>query len=127
MNRRGPDATRDHALAELGEARRGVDLGAVAAVGVDAPGPEDLAEGAGARPQNAVDGDLVDRLGPAGDLAADDELGLLGGEAGPRVVRVDQAPALGRRAPVVERVVLREGGAVVEVQPVAATAVEVLF
>ena len=58
MDGGGTDAAGDHALAELGEARRGVDLGAVlASVRVDSAGPEDLAEGAAAGPEDAVDDD----------------------------------------------------------------------
>ena len=128
MNRGGADAASNHTLAELSEAGRGIDLGAVlAGVGVNVAGPEDLAEGAAARPEDAVDDDLVNRLGPGGHLAADDALRLLLRQPFARVVAVDQPPPLSRRAPVVKWVVLRERGAVVKVKPVTASAVEVLF
>lgn len=128
MDGGGTDAAGDHALAELGEARRGVDLGAVlASVRVDIAGPEDLAEGAAAGPEDAVDDDFVNRLGPGSHLASDDELRFLLSQPFARVVAVDQPPPLRRRAPIVKWVVLCERSAVVKVKPVAAATVEVLF
>lgn len=57
------------------------------------------------------------------DFAAEDEMLVGGGDAGEGVVRVDESPVLAGVAVVVEGVVL---GCVVEVEPLALAAVEIL-
>ena len=121
-----PDPAVDHALPQFGQPRRGVQLAAVLAGGVLPAGPEHLAGSARPGPEHDVEVDRVDGLAPSGHLAAEDSLRLLRGEAGGGVVRVDEAPALGGGAPVVEGEVGLECQAVVEGLPLASTAVEVL-
>lgn len=65
-------------------------------------------------------------LRPDVHFAALNEVCLVCWDTAKRVVGVDQAPVLGRGAVVVEWVVLLEGGAVVEVEPLAFAAVQVL-
>lgn len=124
----GADAPREHPLPELVEPGHDLELAPVlAGGGVDVAGPPDLAGGAGARPDDVVEVAGVNHLAPDGELAAEDVLGVGGGDAGGRVVGVDEAPVLGRGAPVAKGVVRVEGGAVGEVDPLPAAAVEVLF
>ena len=59
------------------------------------------------------------------DFAAEDEVGIVGGDAGERVVGVDEAPVVDGVAVVVEGVELGGAGGV-EVEPLAFAAVEVL-
>lgn len=121
MHRAGLDASGDQALAELSEPRGCLDLRA--ALG---RGPEDFARSAGPRPQDVVDGGVVDRLAPPRQLAAEHEFGLRGAEVRAGVVRVDQAPVLVGRTPVgegVEGLDLGPG----EVEPLAAAAIKVLY
>lgn len=115
------DTSRNQSLAELRQARRCLELRA--ALGRR---PENLAGGAGSRPQDVVDGGVIDGLAPAGKLAAEHKLGLLRAEVGTWVVRVDQAPVLVRGAPVWEGVEARNL-ILAEVEPLTATAVKVLY
>lgn len=127
INRRGPDAHIEKPLSHLRQPGRDLDLAAVLPRdGVFVTAPPDLARGARPRPDDAVEGDGIDRLGPYGNLPAQDQLRLLFWEAVSRVVGVNQAPALGRPAPVIEWVQGFESFAVVGVDPLASTAVQVL-
>lgn len=126
-NRRSTHAARDHELPQLGQPRPGLDLAPVLARRVLPSGPQHLACRAGTRPDERVHVHRVDGLGPDRHLAAEDQLGLLGRQVGRRVVLVDQGPALGRGAPVIEGVEGFERRTVSEVQPRASAAVEVLF
>lgn len=77
----------DQALPELRQPRRRIELRPVLACGrVDASGPENLASNAGPRPDDGIEGDGVNGLGPHGHLAAEDELGLFLGQVGGWVV-----------------------------------------
>ncbi|KAJ6441546.1 subtilisin [Purpureocillium lavendulum] len=120
------EAAGQHALALLRQADAHVVHGPVAArVRVLVARPPRLAGGGAARPDDGVDAGRVDGLGPDGRLAANDLLGRLLGQPDQRVVRVDEAPVLGRVAPVVEGVGVLEGRAGLVVDPLAASAVEV--
>lgn len=120
------DTPLQHTLTLLAQAGAGVDLGAVLSLVVDASAPPDLGGGAGAGPDDVVDAGRVDGLGPDGELAAQNVLlGVLGDAVG-RVVAVHEAPALGGGAPVVEGVEHLGGLALGHVEPLAATTVKVL-
>lgn len=123
---RRTDTACDHDLSKLAQSRIRLDLAPVLARQILSSRPQNLAGGARSRPDDLVQVHRVDRLGPDGHLAPEDELGLVGGQVSRRVMLVDQCPALGRSAPVGEGVERVERLAVVEVQPCASAAVEVL-
>jgi hypothetical protein len=128
LDRSSVDATREQTLTELAETRRGSGLvtSSVGTLLAQFTGPEDLPEDTGAGPGKVVERDFVDGLAPDGDLAADDELVLFGGEVGRGAVRVDELPALGGRAPVVVGCVRGVAVAGLEGYPLATATVEVL-
>lgn len=88
--------------------------------------PEDLTQNTSTGPGDAVEGDLVDHLAPDGDFGAENVLGLLVGESGDGVVRVDALPALIGIAPVGEWLGLLVSGSGIVGEPLAFAAVEVL-
>lgn len=125
LDRARLDATRHQTLALCVQSWRSRNLRTVLTTRVRSPAPEYLGGGTSPGPDEAVEVVGVNRLGPDGNFTADDEFCCRGIQACSRVVRVNKLPALEGAAPVTKwRVRARE--VVVECEPLATTAVEVL-
>ena len=84
LERHGAHAAVDHAVPDIVHAREGGDrVARVRRVAVACP--EELGEGGGARPHDALEVCLVRLLGPQRRLAAEDELALVLGDIVERV------------------------------------------
>lgn len=127
-NRRPPHPPRQHPLPLLRQSRPCLELRSIRARRLVHPArPPDLGRSTGPWPDDGVEAGGVNRLGPDGQLAANDVFVQVRGHAVGGLVGVEQLPVLGWVAPVEEGVIVLEGGAVVKVEELAAAAVEILL
>lgn len=104
LHRPGPNTPFHHPLPHLSQSGTRIQLSAILPIGILSPRPEDFCCCARTWPYHVVEIQGIRLFGPDVHLASYDEMLLCGGDAGQRVVRVDQAPILVRRAVICEGV-----------------------